>query len=100
MDKLREILAKIPIIPLLILWVGKLGYDYYSFTTDASSALVLKKADIQAVKMENTKLQDEIKKVNDFLKNLEATKVELRNSAQKLDSFKATISDQLDIAEF
>ena len=100
MDQLKEALAKLPMIPLLVIWAAFLVYDYYTFTTDPASELANRKSEIQSVKESNIKLENEIKKVEEFRANLESIRVELRNAAQKLDSFKATISENLDVAEF
>ncbi|HCM41386.1 MAG TPA: hypothetical protein DIS93_15625 [Bdellovibrionales bacterium] len=100
MDWIKDNISKLPLIPVLIIFCTWCGYDFYEFKTDPGSAFLAKIAEAKTIKETNVKLQDKILIVNEFLKNLEATRVELRNAATKLESFKASVSETLDVAEF
>jgi Tfp pilus assembly protein PilO len=100
MDKLKEILERIPVGMLVALYVGYLGYDAYTFVNASDSPLGQKSAELQTVQKENGDLQVKIKKANDFFKSLDAKKAELRTLAQTLDDLKTTLSTETDVPGF
>jgi type IV pilus assembly protein PilO len=99
-DKIKEILSRIPIGTLALLYAGYLGYDYWSFTHDESSPLLQKQSQIESAKTDNAKLQVKVKQGQDFLKSLEAKKAELRKLAGDLEAMKGTLPEALDVPEF
>jgi type IV pilus assembly protein PilO len=98
-SSLREIFAKIPLIPLSLAYLGYLGYDYYQFQTDPNSALNQAKQQTVAAQAEIDALNAKIKKVNDFAKVLSLKKLELRNLAMELETSKGSLPETLDIPD-
>jgi Tfp pilus assembly protein PilO len=96
-ERINEIIEKIPITLLLVCYFGYLGFDYYSFIKDESSPLLMKSANIEAVTQSNKKIEERIKKLDDFLKSLDAKKVELRRLAQELHETQGTLSETIDV---
>lgn len=82
---------------LLVLYCGYLGYDYYNFMTDTSSALKSKAHEVTVAEEEITALKNKIKKVNEFSHELNTRKTKLRGLAQQLESTKAVISETIDV---
>lgn len=99
-DRLKELLQKIPVTILALVYVGYLGLDYYGYLHDEASPLILARKDLEAAKKDNIKLQARVKEGENFLKSLEAKRVELRSLASELDSVKGTLSENLDLPEF
>lgn len=101
-EKLKNIMDRFPIKPALVLVTLYLaGYDYYfSFLQDSSSPLVQKTNQISQIKQENLKLKEKIKQAEEFQKNLEVKRQELRSLAQELDNMKATLTEGLDVPDF
>jgi type IV pilus assembly protein PilO len=98
-SSLREIFAKIPLIPLSLAYLGYLGYDYYQFQTDPNSAVNQAKQQTVAAQAEIDALNAKIKKVNDFAKVLSLKKLELRNLAMELETSKGSLPETLDIPD-
>jgi Tfp pilus assembly protein PilO len=99
-EKLIEILNKIP-FPLVYLGIiGTLGYHYYDLNYPEASKLKQTEATLVSVQGESAKIEDNIRKANEFKKRLETKRAEIRQMAQELDSMKATLSENLDIPAF
>jgi len=99
-DRLKEILNKIPFSVLLLAYIGYLGFDYQTFTTDPASPLVSKQGQVESIKADTQKLQSKLKEANEFLASLEGKKLEIRKLAQELEEVKDALSENLDIPEF
>lgn len=99
-DRIKEILGKVPVMPLFLIALAYGGYDYYTFTTDESSPLLQKRTALVQIQAENQKLQEEVKKAQDFFKSLDTKREELRTLALSLDQMRATLSESLDIPQF
>lgn len=99
-ERIREMLEKIPVLPLLLLGVAYFGYDLFQFTTDAGSPLAQKQTQLIAVQAENTKIEEKIKKAQEFFKSLDVKREEIRLLATQLEAMKTTLSDQLDLPRF
>lgn len=82
---------------LLFLYCGYLGFDYYSFMTDPTSALKVKAHEVTVAEEEITALKNKIKKVNEFSHELNGRKTKLRSLALQLESTKAVISESIDV---
>ncbi|MBL7715014.1 MAG: type 4a pilus biogenesis protein PilO [Bdellovibrionales bacterium] len=100
MEKLREILPKIPFLPLTALYLGYLGYDYYTFIDDPNSALNQKKAEGEKVKVETQKLQKKVAEQKEYASKLEGKRAEIRQMAADLDAMKGTIGDVVNVPDF
>jgi Tfp pilus assembly protein PilO len=99
-ERIREMINKIPVMPIVGAILLYYGYIYYTFTTDPSSPLGQKKAEIELARNETQVLERKLREAQDFLKNLESKKQELRTLAAELDGIKATLSTSLDVGEF
>lgn len=99
-DQIYLALQKIPATLLLLFYLGYLGYDYYSFETDSSSELKIKRTQVAQLKEETETAKRRIKEVEEFFKSLEVKREELRGLASKLGDMKATLSEDLDVSEF
>ena len=100
MNNLDEIFKKIPFTPLLVLYLGWLGYDYYQFEYDASSPMMIQKAEAVAKSAEIKSVELKIKQAKDFYKNLETKKAELRALAEQLNGMKSTLTEGFDVPTF
>ena len=100
MNNLDEIFKKIPFTPLLVLYLGWLGYDYYQFEFDSSSPLIMARAETVAKATEIKAVELKIKQAKDFYKNLEAKKTELRALAEQLNGMKSTLTEGFDVPTF
>lgn len=99
-DQLKTLLEKLPVVPILIAAAAYLGWDYYSFTTDPSSALMQKQQQIVSVKQDTATAQAKLQKAQEFFRTLEGRRSELRQLAIQLEEAKASISEQLDVSSF
>jgi Tfp pilus assembly protein PilO len=96
MDKLKEIIPKV-LLPLFVLGLAYLGWDYYDFMMGVNSPLVEKSARIKAMSEENVRIREKIKQANEFYSTLKRKRVELRALATQLDEMKTSLSDDLDV---
>jgi Tfp pilus assembly protein PilO len=99
-DQLKQALAKIPFGLLLVLYVGFLAFDLYSFTTDSTSPLVMKQVSNEETKKEIARLTQKVQEANEFYKKLDQKRAELRGLATELDQMKITLSENIDVAAF
>lgn len=97
---LKEFLSKLPMVPILVAGVLYLAYGYYSFTTSGDSPLTLKKQELEAAQAESARLEKKTKEAEEFFKNLDKKRQEIRALAARLDEMKATLSEELDIPSF
>ena len=100
MDRLKEILSRVPVVLVLAAYLGYLGYDYYTFTNGDDSQLAQKRTQIENMRKDNAKLAEKFKSAQEFFKTLDVKKTELRLLSQHLDDMKATLSDDIDIPSF
>ena len=96
--QIRDLVEKIPIVPILLAYLGYLGWGYYEFENDASSPLKAKEAELRAAEDNVAKLETRVKQTKEFLKNLENKRIEMRRLAQELEDTKATLSESLDVS--
>jgi type IV pilus assembly protein PilO len=99
-EKLKELLNRIPVGLLASLYMGYLGYEYYSFTADDTSELVQRQQEVARTQQEVKTLEAKLKQGQEFLKNLDNKKVQLRELASKLDEMKGTLTNEIDVAAF
>jgi type IV pilus assembly protein PilO len=99
-ERLLDILEKLPVVPLLFVYAGYLGYEYYTFTQDAASPLQLKQVERTKASDEVRSAQTKILQLESFAKNLDQKRSEVRGLATKLDEMKAVLTEDLDIPEF
>lgn len=96
-DKINEIIDKIPINLLMLIYLLYLGLDYYNFTSESASPLVQKQQEISAAKNQMEKSDKKIKELNLFVKTLDLKKSEIRRMTQELDDVKASLPEVIDI---
>jgi Tfp pilus assembly protein PilO len=96
-ERIREILTKIPISAIVVVFVLWIGWDYYGFLD----------GELKAKQEEHTKAEQATdllaKKVDEqkrFFQTLEQKRAELRGLAQQLEQMKARLSDQIDVPAF
>lgn len=100
LDKVKELLQKVPFGVLLGAYLGYLGYQYYTFTTDPESELIQKRAQAETISKGNLELQAKVKKANDFFKSLDGKRLELRKLAKDLEELKGTVTTSIDVSDF
>lgn len=98
-EKLKEVLNKIPVLPLVLLYVAWGGYQFYEFTDSPSSPLTQKMVQIRKLKGENDKIRKKIQEAEKFYKSLDIKREEIRGLAKELGMMKATLSEELDMAD-
>ena len=98
--RIKDFIERIPFPLLAFLFIGYMGFDYYSFENSPDSPLLVKQGELAKQKIETTKLQEKLKKAEEFLRSLEAKKVELGVLGHQLLDMKGTLSESLDIPEF
>lgn len=94
----RDVVDKIPFVPMLMFYLGYLGYGFYEFQNDENSPLKQKENELRTTQDNVTKLESRVKQTKEFLKNLEARRIEIRHLAQDLENTKATLSESLDVS--
>ena len=99
-ERLKELLDKIPTMLLLVGYLGYLAFDFYTFTNDDSSALLVKRKQVEGSKEVYTKLEKKLKELNEFVKSLDVKKAELRKYASELQEVKGGIPEVFDVSKF
>jgi Tfp pilus assembly protein PilO len=99
-EKIADILNKIPIMFLLVCLLAFFSYDYYNFINEPSSPLITKKAEIAAAKIVNAKLQVKVLELEKFAKQLEDKKVELRRLVEDFQRLGGALADRIDTPLF
>ncbi len=100
LDRLKEIVDKIPVGMLLFLYLGYLSYDFYAFRTDSESPLNLKAREVSKAQETKKKLELKLKEANKFVQTLEIKKAEVKKLALELQSMKETLSEKSDVPAF
>ncbi len=99
-EAIMERLERIPIALIVFAYLLYVSYDVYDFTSSSSSPYNTKKARMSSLESENVNLQKRVQEIDQFVKNLEAKRAELRTLAQKLEDMRATLTDSLDVPAF
>ena len=99
-EKITAFINKIPFLIFLLAYLANLGFDYYTFVNDASSGVGVKKAELQAVKNSNIKLQVKVTELEHFVKTLEDKKVEIRHLVEEFQQVSGSMAEQLDTPHF
>jgi Tfp pilus assembly protein PilO len=85
---------------LLLVIAAYLGWDYYSFTTDPTSELGVKRAEVDQKKADITTKEKKIQEAKNFYENLERKRDELRKLSTELATMKSTLTEDNDIPAF
>ncbi|MGK5084962.1 type 4a pilus biogenesis protein PilO [Bdellovibrionota bacterium FG-1] len=99
-ERIKEVLERLPLGFLLILYMGYLGFDYYSFTTASDSPLLQKQSEVANIKKNTVVVQEKLKVAHDFFKSLDAKRGEIRHLAQVLGEMKGSLSADVDVPSF
>ena len=86
------------VMPLLILILALFGWDFYQFKSAPDSALNMKTNELAAVRANVEKLQNKIKEGQDFKRNFDQKREELRGIFTRLNEIKFSISEDIDPA--
>ena len=97
LEGLKEILNKLPLTAILVVFLGWLAYDYHDFTNSPDSPLLQKQGNLESLKKSNQEAVTKIKEANEFFRALDVKKSELRALAQQLSEMKATLTEDLDV---
>lgn len=100
MENLLKLLARLPIIPLAALYCGWLVYDHYDWLNSPQSELGQKHTQLEGAKTELEATKKKLASGEEFLKNLDAIRERIRTLTAQLESTKASLSAELDIAGF
>lgn len=100
MEGFNKALAKFPIVPLIIAYLGWIGYSYNDWLNSPESELGLKKQSIEVVKGDLEAAKKKLETGEEFFKNLDAIRVRIRQLTGQLDDTKAILSTDIDIANF
>jgi Tfp pilus assembly protein PilO len=96
-ERLKEILNRIPIAGVLLVFAAYLLYDYYSFIHGEYQQ---RQTELQAVQAETQALTTKLAQAREFYKTLDQKRAELRSLAQQLEQMKATLADTTDVPAF
>lgn len=98
MDKLKELLDRIPYGLLVVAILGWTGWSYYKFSSGNDSERAAKQTELDNVKKETDAIEAKIKAANEFYRSLDQKRIELRALAQQLDEMRGNLTEQLDVA--
>lgn len=79
---------------------GYMAWDYYSFTTDPTSPLGEKVAQVEAKKKDVAEKEKRIIAAKEFFASLEKKREELRALSNDLATMKSTLTENIDIPAF
>ena len=100
MDQLKNLLTKLPVIPMLLMYCGWLAYDHYTWITSPSSELAVKKNGLITGNQAIETLKKKLIAGEQFYKNLEIIRARILQLNSELDSSKAILSADIDLANF
>jgi Tfp pilus assembly protein PilO len=100
MGELNKTLSRLPIVLLAALYCGYLAYDYYDWLNSPQSELGKKKAAVVAAKTELDAAKKKLASGQEFFRNLDALRSRIRSLTSQLEGSKATLSADIDIANF
>lgn len=100
MEALNKALGKLPIMPVIVLYCGWLGYSYYSWLNSPDSELGMRKTGIESSRRQVELVKKKLATGEEFFKNLDAVRARIRQLTAQLDNSKTTLSADIDIANF
>ncbi|MCM2276756.1 MAG: type 4a pilus biogenesis protein PilO [Oligoflexia bacterium] len=100
LERLKEILQRIPFTLLLVVYLAYLAYDLHAFNSDEASDLNLKKKEVAAAQEDLAKLNKKVEQTKEFMRSLNTKREELRKLAQELEDTKAVLTETLDVPAF
>ncbi|MCM2321644.1 MAG: type 4a pilus biogenesis protein PilO [Oligoflexia bacterium] len=100
LNRIKDIIEKVPFLFLLVLYLGYLGMGYHGFLNDPASELNLKKAELKASQEDLAKLSRKVEETREFIRSLNVKREEMRRLAQQLEDTKAVLTETLDVPAF
>lgn len=100
MEALNSILARIPVMLLVIGYCGWQSYDYYEWLNSPTSEYGSKLQTLATTKQNLEVAKKKLKDAEDFFKNFEALKTRIRQLALELENTKAVLNTEIDLANF
>lgn len=100
MNALLSLLDRIPILLLTFAAAAWYGYDYYAWLHAPDSELNLKAQSLVQTQNELSIAQKKLASGEEFYKNLDVLRSQIRALTAQLDSTKAVLSSEIDIANF
>lgn len=100
MKQFNEVLSRIPFTIIALLVIGWFSYNYYDFLNSNESELGAKKAQLATAKSQLEASKKRLLNGEAFFKGLESTRTRIVSLSQHLDSQKATITGEVDLANF
>jgi Tfp pilus assembly protein PilO len=76
------------------------GWDYYTYTTDPSSDLGLKRAELQAKAADAVAKEQKVQEAKEFFRTVEKKRDELRALSNELATMKSTLTESIDTPTF
>ena len=99
-EQIKELTNRVPVTLFLAFYLLYLGFDYYRFTTEPDSPLLMKTREADSIKESKKKLESKLKETKIFAQTLETQKVELRALAQQLQGMKESLPERQDVPAF
>lgn len=100
MEQLQKLFARLPILPVAIMYCGWLAYDYHDWMTSPTSDLGAKKGQVASLKQDLEQSKKKLSTGEEFFKNLDSIRDRIRSLTAQLDATKASLSADIDIANF
>jgi Tfp pilus assembly protein PilO len=100
MEIINKALARLPIIPLAIFYIGWMGYSYYDWLNSPESELGQRRAAIVTARAEVESSRKKLATGEEFFKNLDAIRVRVRQLTTQLDGTKTSLSTDVVVANF
>lgn len=92
-----ERLERFPFIMVFLAYAAYLGYQYYLFNYDPSGSIATQKIRIGQMQEELVRQKKKLEEGQAFVEKLEMKKAEIQQMAKKLEDFKVTLNDSLDM---
>src|SRR5206468_1858495 len=86
-DRIKDILARIPVAAIVAVLVGYVGFDFYTFQ---NGELQHAKDDLAAQTVEVEGMANKVQQAKKFYETLNQKRAELRGLAQQLEQMKAS----------
>ncbi len=100
MELVNKLLNRVPILLITTLYCGWLGYEYYDWINSANSELGQKKTALKTSQQNLDKAKKKLETAEEFYKNLDVLRSRIRQLTTQLESTKAVLNAEIDIANF
>ena len=100
MEQLNDLLRKIPIVPIAILYCLYLGYGYYDWKNAPTSEYFRKKNELKTTKDTLQTQKNKLKEAQEFIAKLETQKANIAQLTSQLESAKVLFGQEIDVASY